>query len=91
MKQSLILVPEEFLSEIKNKQDQIISLLESKKDGQLPKFITEKEAKCIFNKQSTWFWQMRRDGILPFSKIGKSIFYSIDDLNKVLENRSKPI
>ena len=86
MKQILSLVPEELLDEIKSKQDKIISLLEN---GQLitqNEFITESQAKEILQKKSTWFWQMRKIGVLPFRKIGKSIFYSKTEMNQLLEN-----
>mgnify|MGYP000380201579 FL=1 len=86
MKQILSLVPEELLDEIKSKQDKIISLLEN---GQLitqNEFITESQAKEILQKKSTWFWQMRKTGVLPFRKIGKSIYYSKTEINQLLEN-----
>jgi len=86
MKESILLIPEEFLKQISEKQDKIIELLSTKKANSAGDFITEKEAKEIFKRKSTWFWQMRKAGILPFSKVGKSTYYSIKDLNAVLEN-----
>jgi hypothetical protein len=85
MKQSLLIIPEEFLNEIKAKQEKIIGLLENYNKDSEPIYLTEKEAKELLKKKSTWFWQMRRDGLLPYSKIGKSIFYSVKDLNSILE------
>ena len=86
MKESILLIPEEFMKQISDKQDRILALLDAKKDNSTADIITEKEAKEIFKKKSTWFWQMRNTGVLPFSKIGKSIFYSVNDLKAVLEN-----
>lgn len=86
MKHSLLIVPEDFLNELKIKQDQIINLLEGKKPVGIPQYITEKEAQVLFQRKATWFWKMRRDGILPFSRIGKSIYYSTDDLNRLFES-----
>jgi len=91
MKQLLTIIPEDFLTALKENQDKILNLLESK--GQISKtqFITEKEAKDLFQRKSTWFWQMRKDGLLPYSKIGKSIYYSIKDLNSLLEKNKSII
>lgn len=89
MKHSLIIVPEEFLNELKNKQEKIITLLEGKKTDKIPQYITEKEAQALFNRKATWFWEMRRKGILPYSRIGKSIYYSIADLERLFE-KGKP-
>jgi len=86
MKESILIIPEEFMKQISEKQDRIIELLSDQKTKSPNGFITEKEAKEMFKRKSTWFWQMRKAGILPFSKIGKSIYYSINDLNMVLEN-----
>jgi hypothetical protein len=88
MKNSLLIIPEEFLKQINDKQDEIIELLKDKNINSSPEFITEAEAKEIFKRKSTWFWQMRKAGVLPFSKIGKSIYYSSSDLKALLE-RSK--
>ncbi len=85
MSQSLSIIPEHFLNEIKLNQEKIIDLLQ-KNEINKNQFITEKEAKDFFKRKSTWFWQMRKTGVLPFSKIGKSIYYSIDDLNSLLNN-----
>ena len=88
MKESFLVIPEQFLKTIADKQDQILDLLKVQKPSIESDFITEYEAKEIFKRKSTWFWQMRKSGILPFSKIGKSIYYSRVDLNKLL-NESK--
>ena len=48
-------------------------------------FLTEKEARELLQKKATWFWQMRKDGLLPFRKIGKSIYYSKKEINHLLE------
>lgn len=86
MKQILSLVPEELLDEIKSKQDKIISLLENGKLTNQNEFITEMEARTLLKKKSTWFWQMRKNGLLPFRKIGKSIYYSKTEINQLLQN-----
>lgn len=86
MYQKLTIVSENFLESINEKQDKIISLLQESKLGNQNDFITENEAKELLHKKSTWFWQMRKDKILPFRKIGKSIYYSKNEINQLLEN-----
>ena len=86
MIQKLTVVSEDFLETINEKQDMIISLLQDSKLGSQNDFITESEAKELLHKKSTWFWQMRKDKILPFRKIGKSIYYSKNEINQLLEN-----
>jgi hypothetical protein len=86
MKQNLTIVSEDFLEQINEKQDKILSLLNDGKPLSQNDFITESQAKEILQKKSTWFWQMRRSGILPFRKIGKSIYYSKTEINQLLEN-----
>ena len=86
MKQMLSIVPDSFLEKLNEKQDQIIDLLKSTDKLSQNEFLTEKEARELLQKKTTWFWQMRKDGLLPFRKIGKSIYYSKKEINQLLEN-----
>ena len=86
MKQMLSIVPDSFLEKLNEKQDQIIDLLKSTDKLNQNEFLTEKEARELLQKKATWFWQMRKDGLLPFRKIGKSIYYSKKEINQLLEN-----
>ena len=86
MKQMLSIVPDSFLDKLSEKQDQIIDLLKSSDKLSQNEFLTEKEARELLQKKTTWFWQMRKDGLLPFRKIGKSIYYSKKEINQLLEN-----
>ena len=86
MKQMLSIVPDSFLEKLNEKQDQIIDLLKSSDKLSQNEFLTEKEARELLQKKTTWFWQMRKDGLLPFRKIGKSIYYSKKEINQLLEN-----
>jgi len=86
MNQNLTIVSEDFLEQIKEKQDKILNLLQDGKVLNQNEFITETQAKEILQKKSTWFWQMRKTGKLPFRKIGKSIYYSKKEINQLLEN-----
>lgn len=86
MKQNLTIVSEDFLEQINEKQDKILNLLQDGIPLTQNDFITESQAKGILQKKSTWFWQMRKNGLLPFRKIGKSIYYSKTEINLLLEN-----
>ena len=85
MKQMLSIVPDSFLEKLNEKQDQIINLLKTTEYVTQNEFLTEKEAREILHKKTTWFWQMRKNGVLPFRKIGKSIYYSKKEINQLLE------
>ena len=85
MKQMLSIVPDSFLEKLNEKQDQIIDLLKSTEHLNQNEFLTEKAARELLQKKTTWFWQMRKDGLLPFRKIGKSIYYSKKEINQLLE------
>jgi hypothetical protein len=82
---NLLLVPDYFLETIINRQDKILNLLSNREIDTLNGFITEKKAKEILCKKTTWFWQMRKNGQLSFKKIGQTIYYSLSDINKLLK------
>ena len=82
----LSIVPDSFLEKLNEKQDQIINLLKTNESVCQNEFLTEKEARELLQKKSTWFWQMRKNGVLPFRKIGKSIYYSKKEIIQLLEN-----
>lgn len=81
----LSIVPDSFLEKLNAKQDQIIDLLKSTEHQNQKEFLTEKAARELLQKKTTWFWQMRKNGLLPFRKIGKSIYYSKKEINQLLE------
>lgn len=85
MKQNLCLIPEDVLDDIKNTQLKILSFFEASNKDELGDYITEKQAKELLKKKSTWFWSMRKTGQLKFSKIGKAIYYSKSDIMKLFE------
>jgi hypothetical protein len=90
MKDSYFVIPEDFLAKISEKQDLIIAILEDSRKKKLNGYINEMEARSLFNKKATWFWQKRREGLLPFSRIGRTIYYSMEDLERILkESKTK--
>ena len=51
----------------------------------LDDYISEFEAKKLFKKGTTWFWQQRQSG-LQFTKLGAEVFYRRADLISWMEN-----
>ncbi len=76
------MIEETAINEIKEALAQIRATIQSKPDNE---YITEKQAREIFQRQATWFWQMRKNGILPYSKIGKTIYYAKSDIKKLFD------
>ncbi len=48
-------------------------------------YITEKQAKEILNKRTTWFWDQRKKGILPYKKLGATVYYKEEVIYKLFE------
>lgn len=86
MKQSTLVTPEVLLRRMDEMQNTILAVLEKSAPAVDDEFITEKQAKAMFQRKSTWFWKMRKEGLLPYSKIGKSIYYSLNSLRKVFHD-----
>lgn len=72
-------VPKEFLDELQNN---ISKLLEQSKKpkSSISEVISEKEAQELFGRKTTWFYEMRKSGQLPYSKVGSKVFYYKSDL-----------
>jgi len=85
---NLVLVPIQMLDEIK----QLIFDLKSQKltssnnSEVLGEFISEKEARKLLDRKTTWFYEQRRSGRLPFSKVGSKVYYKREDLFNLLTN-----
>ena len=50
-------------------------------------FITNKEAQKALGVSKPTLARWRKDGTLAFSKLGASVYYSVDDVNALLESR----
>ena len=76
------LVTQEGLIEVHKKLDRVLARLdENQVEGKInSKFVSEKEAMKLFKKSSTWFWIKRRDGVIKYHKVGKTIYYKHDEL-----------
>lgn len=84
--QGFVIVPYEKLEAIEKMQSEILALLQTKKGkgSESLNHVTEKEAMKMVGKKGTWFWQMRRSGQLKFTKVGSKVFYSVDELQKLV-------
>ena len=51
-------------------------------------YVSELEAKQLLGRGTTWFWERRRSGELPYTKLGGQVYYLKSDLVKYLEDRS---
>ena len=51
-------------------------------------YVSELEAKQLLGRGTTWFWERRRPGELPYTRLGVQVYYLRKDLVKYLEDRS---
>ena len=77
----------------KNDSIQIFKKLEDidtklNKSKSVSDYVSELEAKQLLGRGTTWFWERRRSGELPYTRLGKQVYYLRKDLVKYLEDRS---
>ncbi len=84
---TMVLVTPEFLHEIANQQERILQILTSMADQKetIGDYISESDAKKMLGRNTTWFWNLRKTGKLPFTKVGNKVFYSKADIFRFLE------
>jgi hypothetical protein len=84
---NMVLVTQEFLVEMFDRQAKFLDLLSklNYKDDIIGDYISEKEAKKILGRKTTWFWNLRKNGKLPYSKVGNKVFYSKATILKFIE------
>ena len=51
-------------------------------------YVSELEAKQLLGRGTTWFWERRRSGELPYTRLGVQVYYLRKDLVKYLEDRT---
>ena len=73
-----------------NKVLRLLSRIETKIDKNngsvnLEDFISEVEAKKLFTRGTTWFWELRKSGF-PHTKVGGQVYYLKSDLVSYLES-----
>ena len=83
----LAIVPKEFLEGINDKLIKLLKLTDKEKD-QLPDVLSEKEAQKLLGRKTTWFFDMRKTGRLPYSKLCSKVFYKKEDLFNLMQKNS---
>lgn len=84
---SFVLLPKSLLDEI---MQTLIDLKNPKSIVSNPipilsDFITEKEAMELLGRKSTWFYNMRKSGVLTFRKLGSKVYYPVVEIQKLLK------
>lgn len=64
-------------------------LLQEKVDAFQKPWLTEQEAKELLGKGTTWFWERRNSGELPYQKVGKTVHYKRSDLMALLKENPR--
>lgn len=88
---SLVIVPYEKMDELIQKLDKIdknVANLLQQNNSLLGDFITEKDAKVILSKGTTWFWNKRKSGELKGKHVGNTWYYKKADIIKLIERGS---
>lgn len=85
---NLVLVPVQLVDEIKQLLNEFKLNHSSQQEvnTSLGEFISEKEARKILDRKTTWFYEQRRSGRLPYSKVGSKVYYKRENLFNLLKN-----
>jgi len=92
---SFVLVPKNILDKLITNQEKLfnkISEISTTKNNinNSFKYISESEAQTLLNKGSTWFWKMRTEGKIGYTKVGNSIFYLKTEIDELLDKNFIP-
>lgn len=73
------------------KMNQILKKLEDidkkiEKPLTVDDYVSERDAKKMLKRGTTWFWEKRKQG-LPFFKLGAEVYYKISDLLTLFQNQ----
>lgn len=49
-------------------------------------YVSERDAKKMLQRGTTWFWEQRKMG-LPFFKLGAEVYYKKSDLLALIKNQ----
>ena len=91
LSQSFALVPQSFLDELSATQNQILDILSEDREpiNGLGDYISEIEAAKLLSRKTTWFWKLRKAGAIPFTKVGNKVYYSKQDILKLLNDNRR--
>ena len=82
------IVPYERMDELLEKVEMLtqkLNNLTAQSNG-LGDYISEKEAKELLDKGTTWFWNKRQSKELSAKKAGNTLYYKKSDILKFIEN-----
>jgi hypothetical protein len=82
------MIPVERLSRIEALLNEIKNDLSKKSQDASTKldYIDEKEAMKLLGRKATWFWALRKEGKIKYTKIGSKVFYPFTELQRLLTN-----
>ena len=82
---------ESILEVLTEEVKELKGLINSQKENDINEingFISEDDAVKLLEKSKVWFWRKRKEGFLPYKKLGSRIFYSKQDLFLLFEDVS---
>ncbi|WP_224994495.1 helix-turn-helix domain-containing protein [Cesiribacter sp. SM1] len=89
---SFVLVPHEFIERVEKMDAKVDKLLEYQQKGvhvsPVEEYVPEHEARQALGKGGTWFWEQRKSGALPYTKVGGKVYYRRSDLAKLFDQSS---
>jgi hypothetical protein len=86
-------VPYDKMEELLQKIDHLSQTILNTQGGKAPlgDFISEKEAKELLGKGTTWFWNKRQSGELTGRKAGNKWYYKRSEILSFIENGKKSL
>jgi hypothetical protein len=90
--EQLVLIPKKQLDEIQEAQKTIIEKLSitaaANQQGNFisEKYYTKKETKKLLNRGNTWLWHRCKEGKLRIRKLGRSVYYLKEDVEKLFND-----
>ncbi len=79
----IILIGKTEYQELTRKLDNLQSTLANKEPKKEPDYITTNDFSQLFGVSKVTQWKLRKAGKLPFRMIGKSILYSLSEIDQV--------
>ena len=77
------------LEQLTKSQAEIKAMLkkaENEKIHEINGYVSEDDAVKLLGKAKIWFWRKRKEGVIPYKKLGSTIFYLKDDLFNLFED-----